>query len=149
MLAFFAVSLWDATQHTFLGQIFPLGVAIVGLVFAVILLIHLWRGHEDHPAFYDYEVVGDHVRQEGKGWIWTGPAWLGGLVAATALVGFYASMIGFFVAFLRLRTGASWQTTLLMTAGAAVFVLVLAWMLSLNFPRGLAQDMLDLPWPFR
>jgi TctA family transporter len=149
MLGFFAVSLWDAMRHTFLGQVFPLGVGVVGALFAVILLWHLWRGHEDHPAFFDYEIVGDHVGQEGTGWLWTGPLWLVGLVAGSALVGFYAAMIGFFVAFLRIRARSGWIQTLILTACASGFILLLANMLSLNFPRGLLQDFYDLPWPFR
>ena len=149
MVAVFGIALIDAMQHTFLGRIFPLGVTVVGLIFAAILLWHLWTGHEDHPAFFDYEIVGDHVGQEGTGWLWAGPLWLAGLVAGTALVGFYAAMILFFVAFLQIRARVSWAMTAAMTAGAAAVVLGLAWMLSLNFPRGLLQDLVDLPWPFR
>ncbi len=149
MLGFFLIALWDAQQHTFLGQVFPLGVGVVGAAFAIILLWHLWRGHEDHPAFFDFEVVGDHVGQAGTGWLWTGPLWLAGLVAGSALIGFYAAMVCFFVAFLRLRAKARWTTTAIMTGCAATFVLGLAWMLSLNFPSGLAQNLFDLPWPFR
>ena len=98
MMVFFGVALWDSAGHSFLGAVFPLGVGVVGAVFGVILLVHLWRGHQDHPAFFDYEIVGDHVGTEGNGWFWTGPAWIAGLVAATALVGFYIAMIGFFLA---------------------------------------------------
>ena len=93
------------------GRSFRLGLASIGVVFGVILLVHLWRGHEDHPAFFDYEIVGDHVGNEGNSWFWTGPAWIAALVAATAMVGFYISMIAFFVAFLRLRAGATWLMT--------------------------------------
>lgn len=149
MLGAFAIALYDAMQHSFLGAVFPMGVAIVGLVFGVILLIHLWRGHSDHPAFFDHEIVGDHVGQQGLGRFWAGPAWIGGLVVGTALVGFYVAMIAFFLAFLRIRAGASWAKTLLLTACAASFILVLAYMLSLNFPSGMLQDMYRLPWPFR
>jgi TctA family transporter len=149
MLAIFGLALFDAIQHSFLGAVFPMGVAVVGLVFGLILLIHLWRGHQDHPAFFDYEIVGDHVGQEGLGWFWSGPAWIAGLVAGTALVGFYIAMIGFFLAFLRIRSKASWARTLLLTACAAFFILGLAYMLSLNFPSGLLQDMYRLPWPLR
>ena len=115
----------------------------------MILLAHLWGGHQDHPAFFDYEIVGDHVGTEGNGWFWTGPAWIGGLVAGTALVGFYLAMIGFFLAFLRLRANAGWTKTLIMTVSAAVFILGLAYMLSLDFPAGLLQSAVDLPWPIR
>jgi TctA family transporter len=149
MMAFFGVALWDSAGHSFLGAVFPLGVGVVGAVFGVILLLHLGRGHQDHPAFFDYEIVGDHVGNEGAGWFWTGPAWIGGLVAGTALVGFYLAMIGFFLAFLRLRANASWTKTLVMTAAASAFILGLAYMLSLDFPAGLLQSAVDLPWPIR
>jgi putative tricarboxylic transport membrane protein len=149
MMAFFGMALWDASSHTLLGAVFPLGVGIVGVVFGAVLLVHLWSGHEDHPAFFDYEIVGDHVGNEGNSWFWTGPAWIAGLVAATALVGFYIAMIVFFIAFLRLRAQASWITTLVMTACAAGFIVGLAYMLSLNFPSGWLQSAYDLPWPIR
>lgn len=149
MMAFFGLALWDASGHTFLGAVFPLGVGVVGVVFGLILLIHLWRGHENHPAFFDYEIVGDHVGNDGNSWFWTGPAWIAVLVAATALVGFYIAMIVFFVAFLRLRANASWTKTVVMTACAAGFILSLAYMLSLNFPSGWLQSAYDLPWPIR
>lgn len=148
-MVFFGMALWDASQHSFLGAVFPLGVGVVGVVFGAILVIHLWRGHSDHPAFYDYEIVGDHVGNEGNSWFWTGPAWIAALVAVTALVGFYIAMIVFFVAFLRLRANASWKTTVVMTACAAGFILGLAYMLSLNFPSGWLQSAYDLPWPIR
>ena len=149
MMVFFGMALWDGSGHSFLGAVFPLGVGVVGVVFGLILLIHLWRGHEDHPAFFDYEIVGDHVGNEGNGWFWTGPAWIALLVAATALVGFYIAMIIFFVAFLQLRAKASWTKTVVMTASAAAFILGLAYMLSLNFPSGWLQSAYDLPWPIR
>ncbi|MDN5788713.1 tripartite tricarboxylate transporter permease, partial [Pseudorhodobacter sp.] len=148
-MVFFGLALWDAAGQSMLGGVFPLGVGIVGAVFGVILLVHLLRGRSDHPAFYDYEIVGDHVGNEGNSWFWTGPAWIGGLVAATALVGFYIAMIGFFLAFLRLRAKASWLLTVVITASAAAFILGLAYMLSLNFPSGWLQEIYDLPWPIR
>jgi putative tricarboxylic transport membrane protein len=149
MMVFFGVALWDSAGHSLLGAVFPIGVGVVGAVFGVILLLHLWGGHNDHPAFFDYELVGDHVGTEGSGWFWTGPAWIAGLIAATALVGFYLAMIGFFLAFLRLRARATWTKTLVMTAAAAAFILGLAYMLSLDFPAGLLQSAVELPWPFR
>lgn len=149
LMTFFGVAVWDATQHSFLGAVFPLGVGVIGLGFGAILLVHLWRGHSDHPAFFDYEIVGDHVANKGNSWFWTGPAWIAALVAMTALIGFYISMIVFFLAFLRLRAGASWLRAIIMTTCAALFILGLAYMLSLNFPSGWWQATHDLPWPLR
>lgn len=149
MLGIFGFAMWDASQHSFLGRVFPMGVAVVGLVFAGILTIALVRGGSTHPAFFDYEATGEHVGVDGNGWLWTGALWIGALVVLTALIGFYLAMIVFFVSFLRLRAKAGWVKTLVLTAAAALFILGLSYALSLNLPAGALQDAYDLPWPIR
>ena len=149
MLAVFGFAMWDASQHTFLGQVFPMGVAIVGLVFAGILTLALLRGPSTHPAFFDHEVTGEHAGEDGVGRLWSGALWIGALVGLTALIGFYLAMIVFFVAFLQLRAKASWPRTIVLTALAAGFILLLSYALSLNLPAGALQDAYDLPWPIR
>jgi len=149
MAAVFAVTLWDATDHSFLGQVFPLGVAVLGLAMSAILLPQLAFGKTGHHAHHDAELTGEHVGQSGIGTLWGGLAWFAGLVGLTALVGFYGAVLLFFPVFLRVRARAGWLATGIMTAAAAGFILLLAWALSLNFPSGQLQDMADLPWPFR
>ncbi|WP_025772238.1 tripartite tricarboxylate transporter permease [Thioalkalivibrio sp. HK1] len=149
-MAGFCLLAWsDASSHTFLGRIFPAGAAALGLVFCLALAWRLWRGPSRHPAFFDLEITGDHVGKKESGRMWSGWLWLAGLIAGAAVVGFYAAMILFFLAFLRWRTKATWTGTLCLTGAASAFLLGLAWMLSLHFPRGLVQNAYDLPWPFR
>ena len=57
------------------------------------------------------------------------------------------SIIGIFMAFLRVKTDAPWVRIAAMTAGAVGIVTVLAWIMVLEFPAGLLQDVLALPWP--
>jgi hypothetical protein len=64
-------------------------------------------------------------------------------------VGFFASLIGFFMVFLRVVARSSWVQAVALTAGAASLMLVLANALNLVFPGGLLQAYVDLPWPFR
>lgn len=143
------VALKDSLQHDFLGQVFPLSVSIIGLVMMAILIPQLVRGKTGHHAHFDGELTGDHIGQDGIGTLWGGLAWIAGLVGLTALVGFYAALLIFFPFFLIVRAKAGPVAVVLMTAAAAGFILLLAWALSLNFPTGLLQDMVDLPWPFR
>ncbi|MDZ4136543.1 MAG: tripartite tricarboxylate transporter permease, partial [Paracoccaceae bacterium] len=149
ILAGFAFALKDALGQSFLGAVFPGSVAVLGLGMTALLLPQLIRGKPGHAAHFDAEVSGDHVGQPGIGGLWGGILWISALVAGTALVGFYAAMVVFFLGFLRVRAKAGWRNTVLMTAGASVFILALANALSLNFPSGLAQAYFDLPWPFR
>lgn len=143
------VALLDAVQHDFLAQVFPLSVSVIGLGMLAILVPQLIRGKTGHHSHFDAELTGEHVGQPGIGTLWGGLGWVAGLVGLTALIGFYAALLVFFPLFLTVRAKASPLATLLMTAGAAGVILVLANALSLNFPAGFAQDMFDLPWPFR
>ncbi len=148
-LVIFALAIWDATGHTFLGRVFPMAMAGVAGFFGLMLLGVLVIGSNANPAVYDHEVHGEHVGDDSVGNLWGGAAWIAGLVAATALVGFFLAMIGFFVVFLRVRARASWARTLILTASAATFIGFLARALALNFPYGWLQTAFDLPWPFR
>ena len=53
------------------------------------------------------------------------------------------------LAFFRMRAGASWVNTLILSAGGVGFMLFLASTLNRDFPPGLLQELVDLPWPFR
>jgi putative tricarboxylic transport membrane protein len=146
VLAAFAFAINDAMQQSFLGKVFPLAMASAGAVFALLLLGQLLLARNDAPAIYDseYGPTGKDRRP-----LWEGALWIGLLVGLTALVGFFLALIGFFLVFLRMRARASLIKTLILTAGAAGFILMLANALNLNFPYGLLQDMYRLPWPLR
>lgn len=149
MAGLLLVALSDSLQHDFLGKVFPLSVSVVGLAMLAILIPQLVRGKTGHHAHFDGELTGDHVGQEGIGNLWGGLAWIAGLVGMTALIGFYAALLVFFPVFLTVRAKARPLSVALMTAGCAGFILTLAWALSLNFPSGVLQGFVELPWPFR
>lgn len=143
------VALVDALQHDFLGKIFPLSVACIGIVMVGVLLWELWFGKTGHHSHFDTELTGDHVGQEGVHGIWSGLAWLAALVVLSSLLGFVLAVGLFFMAFMRLRVRASWLKSLHMTGWAVGGIVFTAWALSLNFPSGVLQSLVDLPWPFR
>jgi hypothetical protein len=76
-------------------------------------------------------------------------SWFIGLLVATACVGFLIAVTAFCLAFLRLRAGASWLLTALLSGTAVGTILLLAYFLNRDFPPGLLQAYLDLPWPLR
>jgi len=149
LLFVFAIAIWDSLGQSFLGMVFPLSMAAVGGFFVLMLLVPLVIGENTHPAIYDHEVHGEHVGDETVGPLWNGAFWIVALVALSALVGFYLAMIIFFPVFLQVRAKASLKMTAILTGVAAGFILVLANALTLDFPAGLLQEVVDLPWPFR
>jgi putative tricarboxylic transport membrane protein len=142
-LAAFLFTLYEGSQNSFLGGIFPMGVGVVGILATVPVLVPLLLGRTASTANFDAEAGRVGVET------WWFAAWIAALVVLTGLIGFFAALVIFFVAFLRVVARSSWQQTAILTVAAAAFLLVLANALNLVFPGGLLQDYADLPWPFR
>ncbi|OKH86705.1 tripartite tricarboxylate transporter permease [Thalassospira sp. TSL5-1] len=147
ILAIFALGIWDATQHTFLGSVFTGAVSVVMFVVTAVLIWQLVVSPPSHGANFDHEFDLAHGEDKPNAGLWHYVLWVGGMVAGTALFGFLIAITAFFIAFLRLKAGASWLRTLLLTALAMGGLCFLAWALVLDFPGGLLQDLVDLPWP--
>ncbi len=147
ILAIFALGIWDATQHTFLGSVFTGAVSVVMFVVTAVLIWQLAVSPPSHGANFDHEFDLAHHEDKPNAGLWHYVLWVGGLVAGTALFGFLIAITVFFIAFLRLKAGASWVRTLLLTILAVGGMSFLAWTLVLDFPGGLLQDLVDLPWP--
>jgi putative tricarboxylic transport membrane protein len=147
-LAIFAVAVHDALGQSFLGRVFPLIMASAGAIFTLALLVLLVVAPRGHTAAMDLEVGHPPVAEGGPRSVWGSLGWVAALIALTALVGFYAALIVFFVVFLQLRARISWLFTAVLTAGCGGFILTLAYSLNLRFPGGWLQEAYRLPWPF-
>jgi putative tricarboxylic transport membrane protein len=147
-MAIFVVAVVDALDQSFLGQVFPLLMATAGALFTAALILLLVVAPQGHVAAVDLERGRVPLAQGGPRSIVESLSWVALLVALTALVGFFAALVVFFVAFLQIRARASVLMTAVLTAGCAAFVLLLAGGLNLRFPGGWLQEMYRLPWPF-
>jgi putative tricarboxylic transport membrane protein len=143
----FAWGLFDGVQHSFLGAVYPVGICIVMLPIAIHLFYVTAKNRTEHSANYDYEVEGDHAGREGVPNLGYYLMWLGGFIAAVVLVGFWLAITGFFIAFLRKESDASWTRILTMTVCGVGFITALSWIMVLVFPGGLLQYYIVLPWP--
>ena len=70
-----------------------------------------------------------------------------GAAGLSALFGFVIALTIFLVAFFRLRAQVSWARTLILSASGIALICVLAGTLGRDFPPGLLQEFVDLPWP--
>ena len=107
----------------------------------------MMRRPEGDAIFADKEVSGDD--SEAPYGLWGTLAWFASLIIATFFVGFILALVGFLIAFLRTRAGASWPKTLLLTAIGIGFMCFMAGVLNRDFPPGLLQGAVDLPWPLK
>lgn len=145
---FLAVFVWDAVQvGVLIDKVFPLAVGCMTLFGALMLLFNMSRVPVGDVTLHDGEHHGDDRHLE-RG-LWGTLAWFIGLLLLTMLLGFVLALGLFFVLFLRLRAGASWLRTAVLTGGGIGALLILAGILNRDFPGGLLQEMLALPWPFR
>ena len=151
LLVAFAYGLFDALQQSFLGGVFTGIVAAVMLVFTAWVLFKLSKGHVADVVNHDQEAVyatyGVDSAQGGIAGQWHYAYWLAGLLLAIYCVGFILAISAFFIVFLLFKARLSVLRTLILTACGVGFLIFLAHMMYLDFPRGLLQDAMDLPWP--
>ncbi len=125
-------------------RVFPRFVAGVSIVGAVILLVQMMLRPETHPLFADRESDETEVNAHG---LWVTLAWFAGLLVLTSLIGFILALALFLVAFIRFRIGKSWGYSLIYGAAGIAFICTMAGILNRDFPPGLLQEFVDLPWP--
>ena len=146
ILAYFLVAFTNASlipDYASADRVFPRFVAGVAIAAMLVLLVQMMMRPETHPLFSDREVV-DKANAHG---LWMTLAWFAGLLILTSLVGFILALAVFLLAFFRYRADRSWTGALLYAGAGLVFICTLAGILNRDFPPGLLQEFVRLPWP--
>ena len=125
-------------------RVFPRFVAGVSIVACLILLVQMMLRPETHPLFADREAGNADNNAHG---LWSTLAWFAGLLILTSLVGFILALAIFLFAFIRVRAGRSLGFAALYTALGIAFMCFMAGLLNRDFPPGVLQSYIDLPWP--
>ncbi|MGI9501805.1 MAG: tripartite tricarboxylate transporter permease, partial [Geminicoccaceae bacterium] len=145
--AFLAIAFIDSfTISVFIDKVFPMTVAGFSLVGALILLLQMNRRSETDLLFNDGEQQGEDAGAPIG--LWPTLAWFVSLLILTALFGFVIALTLFFLAFLMVRARTSPLQTALLTVAGVGAVLIIASALNRDFPSGLLQELIELPWPF-
>ena len=148
--AYILFALFNANQipdYNMTDKIVPLVVGGFALLCCLILFVQMVLRPEGDGIFADKEIAGEDA--DAPHGLWGTLAWFAGLIAATWVVGFILALLGFLLAFFRIRAGESWTKTVILTAAGIGFMCLMASLLNRDFPPGLLQDMVDLPWPLR
>ncbi|EEX11695.1 conserved hypothetical protein [Citreicella sp. SE45] len=132
-------------DYNMTDKIVPLVIGGITLAALLILLVQMILRPEGDTIFADKESSGEDA--DAPYGLWGTLAWFAGLIAATYFVGFILALAGFLVIFLRVRAQAPWPKTLLLTACGLALMCVMAGALNRDFPPGLLQHAVDLPWP--
>jgi hypothetical protein len=102
-----------------------------------------------HSTHYDQElaaqVKGEH---DGKS-VWPSVAWFAFLFGLTTLLGFILSLAIFIVGFLVTRSNLGWARSVMYASVCIGFMMGIGHYMTLDFPAGLLQRMVELPWPLK
>lgn len=124
---------------------FPMFVAGVCLVGCGVLIVRMMLRPETDPVFADREINGDDA--EATHSLWSTLAWFAALLVLTSLIGFMLALALFLFAFLKVRASLGNASAAIYTACGIAFMCAMAWLLNRDFPPGLLQEYVDLPWP--
>lgn len=125
-------------------RVFPWFVSTVAIVGGLILLVQMMLKDETHALFADREFGNSEGNAFG---LWSTLAWFAGLLALTWLMGFILALALFLFGFIRYRAGKGWGFAAAYTVAGLIFISLMAGTLNRDFPPGLLQDLVDLPWP--
>jgi putative tricarboxylic transport membrane protein len=145
--AYLLVTFWDAQAINIqTDRIFPMTISFIGLICCFGLLIRMMRAPEGDAVFADREASGEDA--EAPHGIWATLGWFAALLVMASLVGFIIALAIFLILFFQIRARLSWARTLLFSSLGIAFMLGMAAVLNRDFPPGLLQEFVKLPWPF-
>ena len=144
--AYFVISYFNAAAITIqTDRLFPMAVSFIAGVACLALIIRMIRAPETDTVFADREASGEDA--DAPYGFWRTMAWFATLLVLSSLFGFILALTVFLVTFIRVRAQCSWPKTLILTAGGLALMCFMAGSLHRDFPPGLLQAFVELPWP--
>jgi hypothetical protein len=145
LTAFVGYAIYEMSRLSFLGRVFPLSVAAITfvlLVAAIALCSRGWPSYVLHDSEREWTAA-DRPQYSA----WHFQCWMLGLLGAVAVVGFVLGVFIYLCAFLRIKARAGWIRTALGASGAIFVLSLLSHLLVFDYPRGVLQLLVELPWP--
>lgn len=144
-MAIFA--LYFTKDLTWQGNIFTQVIAIPMLGLSLLLLWRVHKGGVRNADIEDLDAPAPDGTLPHKSGVFIHLAWIVGLLVVAAVVGYWLAIGIFLFTYLSLRSGMSVVRSLVTSASLLAFVALLSYVLHLYFPRGIIQDIWDLPFP--
>ena len=136
----------DASVIDYFGdKIFPLVVGTVTLAGCFVLLgMMIWRPEND-AIFTDLERGPEDSSAPHS--LTSTLLWFGFLLLLSILFGFIIALSIFFLVFFQYRAKLPWKQTIILSTCGILFMCFLGGILGRDFPAGLLQNFIQLPWP--
>ncbi|MGE0556859.1 MAG: tripartite tricarboxylate transporter permease [Burkholderiales bacterium] len=138
-------ALYDTWDLNFLGKVFPVSVGLITLALLVAAVALFSRQRPDY-VFFDSEREWSGEDRPVHGDLYF-QGWILALLAAIALFGFILGIFIYITAFLRLMAGLRWSRAVAGALAAVAVMSLFGHLFVLEYPTGLLQYLVELPWP--
>lgn len=148
VIGFVSFALYNTASipdYAAVDRVFPVFVASITLFSALVLLVQSMWVPESHALFADREKSAE--ASENVFTLWSTLAWFALLLLLTAMMGFILALTIFLLSFMKIRAGLTWAATVIYCVAGVAFISFLASLLNRDFPSGLLQTLITLPWP--
>ena len=141
--AWFMVEMYSIPDYAWVDAVFPVVISTFTFACLLGLLGLMVLRPETDPIFADRELEIDEHHHS----FWGTLSWFAGLLVLTALTGFIIALSVFLLCFFIYRARESLPKSLIYSLSGLSFMLFMGWLLNRDFPPGLLQEVVNLPWP--
>ena len=138
---FFGMTVYDSFKHNFLGGVFPGAISLIMFIVMTYTLFfnQKWLSKALNSS-YSLEDTKD---------MFYAFSWIIFLVVLVSLFGFIIGIVILFFAVMKNKTEMPLIKILTITTGGVALMLLLSHFMVLDFPSGLLQEYVQLPWPLK
>ncbi|TVO58202.1 tripartite tricarboxylate transporter permease [Denitromonas halophila] len=149
LLATFLYGVMSSAPLSFLGSVFPFYTSALMVAFTGYMVMMLVVAKPGHSAHFDQELAAKAKGTDDGTTVWPSVGWFVFLFGMTSVLGFIISIAIFITTFLMVRTQLGVARSLLYTGLCIAFMSTLGHYLTLDFPAGLLQHYVEMPWPLK
>ena len=139
----FMIEMYTIPDYAWVDAVFPVVISTFTFACLVGLLTLMILRPENDLIFADRELEVD----ENQHSFWGTLGWFAGLLVLTSLTGFIIALSVFLLCFFLIRARESLLKSLIYSLSGLGFMLFMGWLLNRDFPPGLLQEFVNLPWP--
>lgn len=146
ILAFIGVYTIFVTDHLqYLGKVFPISIGIFLSIFCSIIGAQMYFGNSGAKVFHDTEnLIGQDPKIRSQ---WLTIFWFISPLFLSVFIGFYISIGLFVFIFLKKIAKKSLNFSLLSGLFVWIFLGIVSHFMVMDFPPGILQSYVELPWP--
>lgn len=139
----FMVEMYTIPDYAWVDAVFPVVISTFTFACLLGLLGLMVFRPESDSIFADRELEIDESQYS----FWGTLGWFAGLLILTALVGFIVALSIFLLCFFLMRAQESIPKSVIYSCSGLGFMMFMGWLLNRDFPPGLLQEFVNLPWP--